>query len=658
MNQVIKDNLIKKEKTDTFDYIFSSHKFIKTNQYSDKGWKNSFSLNKKEYIMEYFYRFTGQCAGFSFLWLLCMISSKNKVNYYNFLHKHKEVNRLSKDKEEIDTYKDLLKINIEWFYSSIENIKEAIIKSNHIGNSIVDKFTITYETKKSNYSFIYLVKLFQNIAGDSIITNRLIILDQKNKTFDFSKLMNEISILKSKFLCCFLGTESHAMALYIQTIGNDLIFYFYDPDTNPINYYFSISKKNANWRDAASKKLNETIANTFYFISANYFSRSSPDSNFIVLSIFNNEDFLANPQQDDDKIKFMTSQNYCDIICQKKIIKILNQFIVVDNILAIKFLLRKYPNLDINEYNKSGYTLFYKSCAEKSIYAFKTILKHPRLEPNKKNSFNKKATIHMAVLIDNPEFLIEIIKLDSLNINLKDDMSDSPLHIAIKKNKIEFVKILLTNKNIDLNNENSEKETALQIAKKLNLYKICELLESHSLTYTTIKELPLMPVTAKLSPQTIILEPARIISAIKTSNTSLYSNLNNKILIDRLDLFLKKYKEEMDKTYPISIETMNPEVLSKYSRKKLGNELVIYSKTNNITKEHFIQICCKVGLALFIKKEHESNFTKLKTLPIVKKMIKKEETDDVLSAAHKFATKRIAPKHLTEYLYLLITEIR
>ncbi len=571
----------------------------------------------------------GLCAGFSMLWILCMINSnakKNKPqifyqNIYTMSSKLKQLNI----KFEKNLIEDIEKIDINSFYKTIEKFynNTKTLNNYNIGYYIASPLAMSF--KRDHKTFIDHVKNLNNISTISFISNKILIIDIFNKKCDLSFFCDEITKIKQNHLCAHISTSNHSMAIFIQKINENIVFHFYDPNTSNGHQSFSFSILDINWKKTFNFEFHKLIFQTKYFLMDN------DEAKYLVLKLFDVECFLKTPKEEFGTQNFNNNFIYCNLKNYLKISEVINMFVYNDEIFVLRYLIKNYPAIDLNLENYLGFTSLIISAYCNSIYSLKFLLSFPQIDPNKTTYKKHNPPLHIAV---HKNFLnyVEIILNDSrIDVNKINRDGNTALHFAAMQGNFEILKILLSKNNIDISPKNFKGETPLKIAEN-NKYD-------------------------------------DIIKYIKMRKSIYYNHEFNKVFV-LLESFLLQYKENEGSNSPLNIEKIDYKNLSTYSRKKLGMEIIKTAQDYNITEDKFISLCCKVVYALREKKllpSFQDMFKGVAIPGLLKAGLYKESIEllrepkinelEIIELAKKFSLNNKPPQHLMEFIFLIINKV-
>jgi hypothetical protein len=282
-------------------------KFKKNKSIYDDTISNS--LHFPEAMVNYFDDVEGICAGFSILWLICMMQTyANKKYFDNILTFYNKTLILAElDKKTIEDIKVILKSNqkfdIDGFYNTIYKMNLALkVRSN----------TKTKKLKHDN--FIRQVKSLFIIGNYYLSSNKFYFFKYIDKRDLIQKLNNTIKNAmnpKDDHLCFYINTGLHAMAIYIQKTGNYLTddylkIFFYDPNDGLGHSGFSAKKP------IYSAKNNINIENILKNIKLDFDQSYFGDYNLKYFSIFvfTKEDFNLNKTKCDQMIESRHKVSY------------------------------------------------------------------------------------------------------------------------------------------------------------------------------------------------------------------------------------------------------------------------------------------------------------------------------------------------------------
>ena len=116
---------------------------------------------------------------------------------------------------------------------------------------------------------------------------------------------------------------------------------------------------------------------------------------------------------------------------------------------------------DVNRKDEDGFTgLIWAVRDIDDIDAMKLLLDVPSIDMNIKNNLGESA-LHLAVVEDNIEGLKLLLDVPSIDVNIVDNKGQSALHWAVKRDNIKGLKLLLKVPNIDMNTLDDDGRSAL-----------------------------------------------------------------------------------------------------------------------------------------------------------------------------------------------------
>jgi len=420
-------------------FVFSSSRSIYKSDKID-------SLNSKLYLEKYFDNNSGLCAGFSILWLVCMINSFS--------------NNSAKFKNKYDSpFDNMETLTIEWFHSSAKKIMESYKENIDKDNLLQDQ-----EVKK----YIKLVQNLFKVGNSNLRHDNFFALKIEHKGVLNSKLAEFISSISKTVkdhLCLYIGTHAHAMAIYLQKHENYLRIYFYDPNLKNGDYGFNVP-------------INRNIE---HIISQNIdFTKSSElvSDNNLSLFIFAFDKKTLNKKMisDDssiDPIKLFKYNNWKnDPILASQALRFLSAY---DNYFLVNYLIKNVPQIDPNfEENGIVYSLA-AACQNGHLLVVKELLKHPKIDINKPG-VNGCLPLQVAIVQQNIQIIKELInhpEIDPNAVDLAQTCALSvcyPIYIAVMRKNSEILSLLLSHKEININNGrklgDGTYETPLSLAEK------------------------------------------------------------------------------------------------------------------------------------------------------------------------------------------------
>ena len=129
----------------------------------------------------------------------------------------------------------------------------------------------------------------------------------------------------------------------------------------------------------------------------------------------------------------------------------------------VKFLTNE-TSVDINSRDLDGYTPLHYACSGGYPKIIKLLISKEGINPNIKTLNDGYTPLRMGIMNLTPKIIrIMVTKTPNINVNLKDNMGDTPLHV-ISKSNLDKVKILVDDGGTDVNVKNKYNLTALYYA--------------------------------------------------------------------------------------------------------------------------------------------------------------------------------------------------
>lgn len=380
-------------------------------------------LNSKSYLEKYFDNNSGLCAGFSLLWLTCMMNtfSKNSNQYNSFMDP-------SFDQMEI--------LTLEWFHSStkkiMESYKENVEKNTLLQNKDLDKY-------------IKLVQKLFKVGNTKLRHDNFFALKVANKNVLNSKLAEFISSISravKDHLCLYIGTYVHAMAIYLQKHENYLRIYFYDSNLKKGEYGFNIPL-NGNVEQIIAQNIDFTKSsalvagnNLCVFIFA--FDKNTLNTKVTL------EDSSINP------IKLLKYNNWkSDPILASQALIFLSAF---NNYFLVKYLLKYVPQIDPNLEETGVGSSLVSACQNGNVEIVRELLKHPNIDVHQPGMLGM-LPLQVATVQQNTYIIKELLNTSKVNPNAVNLARPSPLsscsvvYIAVWKRNSKILALLLSHEN-------------------------------------------------------------------------------------------------------------------------------------------------------------------------------------------------------------------
>ncbi|KAB8040789.1 hypothetical protein GCL60_02355 [Silvanigrella paludirubra] len=519
-----------------------------------------YCINSGQILQNFFGIRDGYCAGLSLVWILCClneIGNLKNLNLHDAFYTKRKL-KLKNDENQSSILNELSedfkknKVSLDWFFSSIEYIKDHY-------NS---KSFIRFENLEHNQEILRFKKYIQNfdeLTRESLIYNDVSVCnftrDQSNNPlFDniseiFKDYIKKNGDIDLKILVC---SPQHAMALYIKPIidTNQYAIIFYDPNTNSPPFKNRV-KKNAT---DLINEIKAMISSCFYILT----TKNTPIY-FINLTNFNSDRFQKykpsfigfrknqdiNYVQNINKLLCYFGFNLCDysfnyIISQKNIdlnytdsernFNIL-YYLIKKNIKDKLEILLRHPSLDVNFIYKNNDNIsvfeFADRCAafSKDYDILKLLLEHPKISNiTKKNNYNRltfyKNFKHNEIYPEeDAPFNGDIIKytdyyfnnkkfkysknnkMDTNSFMKKELVYASEVEIVLSKNEIAFP---IKNINYEITKANylSEKSPVFQFANQSSSFSLIQKTKKEESNNIIIKKIDknkkeIMPLSSK-----------------------------------------------------------------------------------------------------------------------------------------------------------------
>lgn len=281
-----------------------------------------------------------------------------------------------------------------------------------------------------------------------------------------------------------------------------------------------------------------------------------------------------------------------------------------------------------------------------------------------KNPITSDTLLHYLCMNDDNFPLIELIKPNSNEIEQKNKLGQTLLHIAIQNRSYKIIEYLLENGS-NINVKDNKDNTPLHIAIQLNDYEIIQILLKYNpiANILNIKSETLLGIENKMNNKKLI----KYISNIKDSN-----NRNINVLNKVENNYCKNKKLEIDNNTIVnnfsinncSLDTKNDssnnQSFNIYKKKIIANDSKIYEektiknkKTKNLKKSNInnSSFCTKLSYNCINNLSHvgQNNYIYRKTSPKIKNKYTLIEFNDD-SENNDFTPKRncISPKVLSK----------
>ncbi len=435
-----------------------------------------FSLNSPVFIKEIFNSNSiGLCAGFSMLWIICMLNSyaKKNVNPLNkkLNFKLKNLNNLINQNPNFK--KSLFEtVSIEWFYNTINELKRDLNDNKEDFVNLV----------MSLYNDINSRKIFLSLGLFSV-SNMAPFYDKLRQAFNSGQ--------NTKSVCVLLNTLTHSMALFFQYDINTgyYIINFYDPNNESGHQTFSLHTSKFNYHNIAIKLKSYLLDNNSnYSEKNNYFTFEIfyIDEIFFQYKLFNDNEFVRNymslnPTSSDFEFSFIliNACKYNDYYLlrlllknkKNKIISINDYYplhiAITNKYNQIALELLKHNSIDPNKMCR-GITPLFSAILSCNTEMAKLLLKNQFIDPNNYCSLNSEKTdslfltpLHLATILQNQRIVQELLLHQKIDCTLK--FQNKTAHEIAKENNLTDIIGVFTK-------INSKKSSQLHINKTSELY--------------------------------------------------------------------------------------------------------------------------------------------------------------------------------------------
>jgi hypothetical protein len=115
-----------------------------------------------------------------------------------------------------------------------------------------------------------------------------------------------------------------------------------------------------------------------------------------------------------------------------------------------------------------------KACEYNDIEAVKLIIdKNNELNINIQNEYGN-TPLHFACVYNNIEMVKLLLKYKNVDVNMQNVDKETPLHIACELCNFDIIKLLLDHNAVDINLQNNKNETAYDILNNFSTYRFKE----------------------------------------------------------------------------------------------------------------------------------------------------------------------------------------